>query len=82
MTQPPDPESDRGRDLIARSRAIRRDAGIGMDRMARRLGIAKSTLSVWETDPPPGIGTHPSSYGTPEFWVAVLDVLDRSPKAG
>jgi hypothetical protein len=68
--------TDRATDLIARARAIRRQAGIGMDRMCRQLGIAKSTLSAWETRPPPGIGCHRSTWGTPEYWLAILAVLD------
>jgi hypothetical protein len=70
---PPDLESARGRDLIRRAREIRRAAHVGMDAMARRLQIA----SRWETDPPPAMGCYPRTSGTPEFWVAVLDVLDR-----
>jgi hypothetical protein len=72
--------TDAARDLIARSRAIRRQAGIGFGRMARQLGIAKSTLSQWETAPPPGIGCHRSTWGTPEYWLAILAVLDDQPE--
>lgn len=74
---PGDLDSDRARDLIKRARQIRRDAGIGMNQMAGRVGVSKTTLHAWETNPPPGLGTSPRTWGRPEFWVACLAVLDE-----
>ena len=63
----PDPDSDRGRDLIARSRQIRQRAGIGFGQMCRELGVCKATLQRYETDPPQAV---------PGRFVAVLAALD------
>jgi hypothetical protein len=68
----PEPDSDRGRDLIARARPIRQAAGVGFDQMRRRLGICKSTLQRWETDPP----QWRSTAGTPRLFVAILAALE------
>jgi len=73
----PAPGSDRGRDLIRRARQIRHDAGVGFGAMARQLGVSNPTLHIWETNPPPRMGCYPATWGTPERWVAILDVLDR-----
>lgn len=73
----PAPDSDRGRDLIKRARQIRRDAGVGFRAMADRLGIARSTLSRYETAGPPAPGRVRGPWDIPAYWVAILDVLDR-----
>jgi DNA-binding XRE family transcriptional regulator len=73
------PDLDRGRDLVKRAREIRRRAGIGMNQMAGRVGVSKTTLHVWETNPPAGLGRSPRTWGRPEFWVACLAVLDEDP---
>ena len=67
LLDPPAPDSDRGRDLIKRARAIRQRAGIGFSQMCRELGVCKSTLQRYETDPPAQV---------PARFVGVLAVLD------
>jgi hypothetical protein len=79
---PPALDSDRGRDLLARARQIRQEAGVSFDRMAATLGIGKATLSVWERTPPRRLGQDRRTWGTPEYWVACLDVLDREQASG
>lgn len=68
----PDPDSDRGRDLIKRARQIRHAAGVGFVPMARKLGICKATLQRWETSPP---RWGPAAAGTPRLFVAILAAL-------
>ena len=80
-TSSPAPGSDRGRDLIRRARQIRHDAGVGFGAMARQLGVSNATLHIWETNPPPRMGCYPATWGTPERFVAILDVLDRAADA-
>jgi hypothetical protein len=80
-TSSPAPGSDRGRDLIHRARQIRHDAGVGFGAMARQLGVSNATLHIWETNPPPRMGCYPATWGTPERFVAILDVLDRADDA-
>jgi hypothetical protein len=75
---PPDPASEAGQDLIKRGRVIRQQAGVGFGAMARQLGIAKSTLSRYETTGP--AAARPGGWDIPAYWVAILAALDRSPR--
>jgi hypothetical protein len=62
-------------DLIARARQLRQDAGVPIGEMADRCGVTKSTMSVWERDPPAGLGRLPRDRDKARRWVAVLAVL-------
>lgn len=69
-------DSEQARDLIKRARAIREAAGIPIGTMAGEVGCDKSTLSVWERDPPAELGRLPKTRPMARRWLAVLHLLD------
>jgi transcriptional regulator with XRE-family HTH domain len=71
----PAPDSDRAADLIARSRELRRQAGVGFGRMAAEAAINKSHLSQLER----GLASPGRRART---WLAILEVLDRTDAPG
>ena len=66
------------RDLMARARQLRRDAGVPIGAMAERCGVAKSTMSLWERDPPADLGRLPGDRDQARRWLAILAVLDTT----
>ena len=69
-------------DLIARARQLRQDAGVPIGEMADRCGVNKSTMSVWERDPPADLGRFPKDRDKSRRWLAILAVLDATSRDG
>jgi hypothetical protein len=63
------------RDLMARGRQLRRDAGVSMGLMAAQCGVTVPTISKWETRGP---GRVSARDGQARRWVAILAVLDQT----
>jgi DNA-binding XRE family transcriptional regulator len=72
-------DDERARDLIARARQLRAEAGIPIGAMADKVGVAKSTVSVWERNPGRvEIGRFPGGREAARCWLAILAVLDAT----